>query len=77
MEEIVVDERVAYNFKKVDDMHIRRHRLLLIGLSKVSGEGFLFNPPPEAPLEKGDVMIVAGEHSMINEFRLFTHTRLR
>ena len=77
MEEIVVDERIADNFKKVEDMHIRRHRLLLIGVSKAGGEGFLFNPPPETPLEKGDIMIVAGEHSMINEFRLFTHMRLQ
>lgn len=77
MEEVVVDERIATNFTNVDDLHIRRHRLLLIGLSKAREDGFVFNPPPETPVEKGDIMIVAGEHSMISEFRLFIHKRLR
>jgi len=77
MEEVVVDERIAANFTNVDDLHIRRHRLLLIGLSKARDDGFVFNPPPETLLEKGDIMIIAGEHSMISEFRLFIHKRLR
>jgi len=77
MEEVVVDERIAANFTNVDDLHTRRHRLLLIGLSKASDDGFVFNPPPETTVEKGDIMIVAGEHSMISEFRLFIHKRLR
>ncbi len=77
MEEIVVDERIASNFKNVGDLHIRRHRLLLIGLSKLSVEEFIFNPSPETVIEKGDIMIIIGEHSMINEFRLFSHKRLR
>jgi Trk K+ transport system NAD-binding subunit len=77
MEEVVVDQRIAANFTNVDDLHIRRHRLLLIGLSKANEEGFVFNPPSETPVEKGDIMIVAGEHSMISEFRLFIHKRLR
>ena len=61
----------------VGDLHIRKHRLLLISLSKIDGEGFSFNPQPETTLKKGDIMIVVGEHSMINEFRLFIHKRLR
>lgn len=77
MEEVVVDERVAGSFATVSDLHIRRHRLLLIGLSKLGEEGFTFNPQPDSPLQKGDIMIVVGEHSMINEFRLYIHKRLR
>ncbi len=77
MEEIVVDERIAANFSNVSELYVRRHRVLLIGLSKLRVENFVFNPPKEAPIEAGDIMIVVGEHSMINEFRLFIHKRLR
>lgn len=77
MEEIVVDDRIAGNFNTVGDLHIRKHRLLLIGLSKLEAEGFTFNPQPDTALQKGDIMIIVGEHSMINEFRLFVHKRLR
>ncbi len=77
LEEIVVDERIAGNFATVGELHIRKHRLLLISLSKIDGEVFSFNPQPETALQKGDIMIVVGEHSMINEFRLFIHKRLR
>lgn len=77
MEEIVVDERIAHNFSSVGDLHIRRHRLLLIGLSKSSVEVFTFNPPADTKLQEGDIMIVIGEHSMINEFKLFAHKKLR
>ncbi|MCJ7764610.1 MAG: ion channel, partial [Thiovulaceae bacterium] len=77
MEEIVVDTRIIRNFSSVADLHIRRNRLLLIGLSKSSAEGFIFNPAPDTVIEEGDIMIVVGEHSMINEYKLFVHTRLR
>ncbi len=77
MEEIVVDERIAGNFGNVGELHIRRHRLLLIGLSKPEEENFIFNPPIETAINAGDIMIVVGDHSMINEFRLFIHKRLR
>ena len=77
MEEIVVDERIAGNFATVGELHIRKHRLLLIGLSKIGVEGFTFNPQSESALQKGDIMVVVGEHSMINEFRLYIHKRLR
>jgi len=77
MEEIVVDERIAGNFATVGDLHIRNHRLLLIGLSEIDKEGFTFNPQPDALLQKGDIMVVVGEHSMINEFRLHIHKRSR
>ena len=77
IEEIVVDKRVAGNFMTVGDLHIRRHRLLLIGLSKFGEDGFMFNPQADTPLKKGDVMIVVGEHSMVHEFRLHIHKRLR
>jgi len=40
MEEIVVDERIAGNFATVGELHIRKHRLLLIGLSKINVTGF-------------------------------------
>ena len=77
IEEIVVDERIVRNFGTIGDLHIRRHRLLLIGLSKLGVDGFTFNPSPETAIEEGDVMIVVGEHSMINEYKLFIHKRLR
>ncbi|MGB5964235.1 MAG: ion transporter [Sulfurimonadaceae bacterium] len=77
MEEIVVDERIASNFNTVGELGIRKHRLLLIGLSKTEADGFSFNPQADTLLQKGDIMIIVGEHSMISEFRLFIHKRLR
>jgi voltage-gated potassium channel len=77
MEEIVVDARILRNFSTVGDLLIRRYRLLLIGLAKSGAEGFLFNPAPDTAIEECDIMIVVGEHSMINEYKLFIHSRLR
>ena len=77
MEEVVVDERVAQNFKDVAALHIHQHRLILIGLSKIDVEHFIFNPSSDIPLKQGDIMIIVGEHSMIHEFKLHIHKRPR
>ncbi len=77
IEEIVVDERIAGNFSTAGELNIRRHRLLLIGLSSIETDVFTFNPKPKTSLQKGDVLIVMGEHSMIKEFNLYIHKRLR
>ena len=74
MEEIVVDARILRNFSTVGDLLIRRYRLLLIGVAKSKAEGFIFNPTPDTAIEECDILIVVGEHSMINEYKLFIHS---
>jgi len=73
MIEIMVDEIMAKRVKKVVDLEMRRRRLLLIGLSKISVEAFVFNPDDDVEIEQGDMLIVVGEISMLNEFKLDIH----
>ena len=75
IEEIVVDERVARGFEDVGVLQARRHRLIVLGLFKHNEEGFIFNPQAEVSLVQGDILVVVGEHSMINEFRLHIHKK--
>jgi len=77
MVEIVVDDLISDRVETVGALKIRQHRLLLIGISKIDVEAFLFNPDNETPLHKGDVLVVVGEISMINEFRLHIHKKKR
>ena len=77
MVEIVIDDLIVSNFKSVKDLHIYSHRLVLVGISKLDVEAFVFNPTEETALNKGDILVVVGEISMISEFRLHIHKTKR
>jgi len=77
MVEIVVDELITSQFKSVKDLNVHRHRLVLIGISKLEVEAFVFNPKEEVSLQQGDILVVVGEISMISEFRLHIHNKKR
>ena len=77
MIEIVIDELIITHFKKVKDLNIRKHRLVLIGISKLDVESFVFNPVDETELNAGDILVVVGEISMIGEFRIHIHKTKR
>ena len=77
MVEIVVDDLILSRSKVISELQIRQHRLLLIGVSKIDVSEFMFNPKEETSLSKGDILIVVGEISMINEFKLHIHKNKR
>ncbi len=73
MIEIVVDDLIASRVKHVSDLGTRKHRLVLIGISKIDEEAFLFNPKNDVEIHQGDILVVVGEISMLSEFRLHIH----
>jgi voltage-gated potassium channel len=77
MIEIVVDDLIASRVQYVSHMGIRKHRLILIGISKIDEAEFLFNPPEDTEIHKGDILVVVGEISMLDEFRLHIHKHKR
>jgi len=77
MVEIVIDEVILSHFKNVKDLNVNRHRIVLIGISKMEVEAFVFNPENEVTLASGDILVVVGEISMISEFRLHIHNKKR
>ena len=77
MTEIVIDELIVAHFKNVKDLNVHRHRLVLIGISKLEVEDFVFNPEEDVTLQNGDILVVVGEISMISEFRLHIHNKKR
>ena len=77
MVEIVVDELIASRVQIVSDMGIRKHRLILIGISKIDKAEFLFNPSDDTEIHKGDILVLVGEISMLDEFRLHIHKHKR
>jgi len=72
MEEMVVDELILDHFSSVGSMQCRRYHMLLLGIRKE--KGFIFNPPEETPLERGDVLVFLGERSLYYEFDIFVRS---
>jgi len=77
MVEIVVDALIASHVETVSDLGISRHRLILIGISKIDEPTFLFNPSSDVAVNKGDILVVVGEISMLDEYKLHIHKSRR
>ncbi len=77
MVEIVVDDIILSRSKSLQALEIRQHRLILVGISKMEVEAFMFNPPDDTLLSKGDILVLVGEISMISEFKLHIHQSKR
>ena len=62
--------------KKIKELTIREHKLLIIGLEKGESREFIFNPSFNLTLEKGDVLLVMGRKMSIEYFKtLYTKKR--
>lgn len=75
MQEIVVNERIARNYKSVGDIQIKKFRILLLGLYKSSSKEFLFNPKDEIIVEAGDYLLLIGNIQFIKEFNSFLYKK--
>lgn len=77
MIELTVDGLMAERVSNVASLNIRRHRLILIGISKIDEAEFHFNPSGDVAVNKGDILVLVGEISMLNEFKLYIHKNKR
>jgi voltage-gated potassium channel len=75
IDEITVDERMIKHRALVKELDFEQYHLLLMGVYKQTKSEFLFNPIPDTLLEQGDILLVIGEKSFINEFRLAMHKK--
>jgi len=69
IEEIVLDAVMAKQFFDTAKMTMFHKRLIILGVYKQSGQSFFFNPSNSLLVEEGDVAIVVGTRSLIDEFK--------
>jgi len=77
MIELTVDGLIAERIKDVAALHVHKHKVILIGISKTDEDDFHFNPAGDVSLNKGDILVLVGEISMLNEFKLHIHKNKR
>jgi voltage-gated potassium channel len=73
--EILIDELIAKNIQTLKDLHCTRYRLLLLGIYKHELNHFLFSSTDETQLEIGDMFIVIGSRTFIDEFKQDIHIK--
>ena len=77
MIEVAVDGVMAEQVKDVASLAVRKHRLILIGIQKKGAEHFTFKPSGDFSIVQGDILVLVGEISMLNEFKVHTHSHKR
>lgn len=75
IEEMLIDERIAKNFKSVEMLQMSRFRLMLMGVFKTEEARFIFNPPHEYAIVSGDVLLIIGTNELIGEFKRSLHKK--
>ena len=70
IEEIIVDERILHYASVVNELKLSKYRLILMGIYKFDSGRFWFNPIGQTILIPGDIMLVIGDKSLINEFKI-------
>ncbi len=74
-EEIIVDEYISKYYRNVGDLGADRYRIILMGISPVTGDTFIFNPNVKEPLHNGDILLVIGSNVLIREFKRDLHVK--
>jgi voltage-gated potassium channel len=77
IDEILVDERMSCHIKTVQDLKMRGRRIVLLGVQSCQAVDFVFNPPDDFTLEPNDLLVVIGEHAMLQEYRVALHKKER
>lgn len=77
IEEIVLDSMSAEYFFEISRESLFHKRLIVLGLYKIRGGAFVFNPPPQSAAEEGDVAIVIGSRALIDEFKALLYHKGR
>lgn len=75
--EILVDEVMLRYHGDLSEMQCPKFKLLMLGVYKNTHKRFLFNPIDSTLLEKGDLLIVAGDYIFIEEFKKHLHKKGR
>lgn len=55
--------------KKIDELNLKEHKLLCIGLQVGASGEFIFNPPIRLHLQEGDVLLLMGRKVSIAHFK--------
>lgn len=70
IEEIVLDAFMAQQFFETTKQSMFHKRLIVLGVYKQLSQSFFFNPSSTLVIEEGDVVIVVGTRSLIDEFKI-------
>ncbi|PHM16651.1 MAG: potassium transporter TrkA [Sulfuricurvum sp. PD_MW2] len=70
IEEIVLDTLMAQHFFETTKHSMFHKRLIVLGVYKQLSQSFFFNPSNTLVIEEGDVVIVVGTRSLIDEFKI-------
>jgi voltage-gated potassium channel len=77
IEEIVLDSIMANQFFETTRLTMFHKRLIVLGVYKQSSKSFFFNPSNSLLVEEGDVAIVVGTRSLIDEFKSLMRRKKR
>lgn len=77
IEEIVLDTMMAERFFAVAKLALFHKRLIILGIYKQESESFFFNPSDALMIAEGDVVIVVGTRSLIDEFKVLIRVKGR
>ncbi|MBV5321941.1 MAG: ion transporter [Sulfuricurvum sp.] len=77
IEEIVLDSIMANQFFETTKLTMFHKRLIVLGVYKQSSKSFFFNPSNSLLVEEGDVAIVVGTRSLIDEFKSLMRRKKR
>ena len=75
IEEIVITQRIASNFRFVEELQSTKFRLVLLGIYKNEHKRFFFNPIDTLVLEEGNILLLIGNIDFIDEFELYLNTK--
>lgn len=77
IEEIVLDKGMAERFFDMGKLPLFHKRLIILGVYKQTSQSFFFNPSSSLMVAAGDVAIVVGTRSLIDEFKVLIRTKGR
>ncbi|WP_295055034.1 ion transporter [Sulfuricurvum sp.] len=77
IEEIVLDDLMAGQFFDTTKLSMFHKRLIVLGVYKQSSQSFFFNPSNTLIIDAGDVVIVVGTRSLIDEFKALMRRKKR
>ena len=77
IEEIVLDTLMAKQFFETTRLSMFHKRLIVLGVYNQAMQSFFFNPSNALVVEEGDVAIVVGTRSLIDEFKALMRRKKR
>jgi voltage-gated potassium channel len=75
IEEVVLSETMANRFFDISKRPLFHKRLIILGIYRQKTYTFAFNPSNTLVVSEGDVVIVIGTRSLIDEFKALLHTK--